>query len=97
MGVIECALAVYSWAIVGVLIVFLWRVAYFYEKSSGQRVGYHVFILPFLLLIFGVGWYLVHDVEFIGQPVGDLLLFGGGVLLFLFGNRLRELMTGERK
>jgi hypothetical protein len=32
-----------------------------------------------------------------GQPVGDLLFFGGGSLLFMFGGHLQELMTGERR
>lgn len=97
MDVIKYALAIYSWAIVGILILFLWRIACFYEKTSGQRVGYYVLLLPSLLLAAGMIWYLVRDVEFIGQPSGDLLLCGGGVLLFWFSSHLRELMTGERQ
>lgn len=97
MGVVKYVLTIYSWAVVGILLLFLWRIAYFYEKTSGQRVGYYVLLLPSLLLAAGMVWYLVRDVEFIGQPSGDLLLCGGGVLLFLFSIRLRELMTGERR
>lgn len=97
MDTAKYILTIYSWVIVGALVVFLGRIGYFYEKTSGQRVGYCVFILPLLLLAVGALWYLAHDVDFTGQPVGDVLLCGGGVLLFLFGNRLRELMTGERQ
>jgi len=97
MEAIKHILAIYSWAVIGILIVFLWRIAYFYEKTSGQRVYYYVLLLPSLLLAAGAIWHLVCDGEFIGQPAGDLLLFGGGALLWLFGFRLQELMTGERR
>ena len=94
---IKYVLTVYSWVVIGVLIAFLWRIAYFYEKTSGQRVGYYFLILPALLLTAGAVWYLVCGAEFIGQPTGDLLLFSGGGSLCLFGFRLQELMTGERR
>ncbi len=97
MSVAKYGLAVYSWVVVGVLIAFLWRVAYFYERTSGQKVHHYALALPSLLLAGGAAWYTWRNVEFVGQPAGDLLLCGGGVALFLFGNHLRELMTGERK
>ncbi len=94
---VKYALTIYSWAVVGVLIFFLWHIARFYAKTSGQRVAYYALVLPSVLLATGVIWYLVNDVDFVGQPVGDLLLLSSGVSLFLFGNHLRELMTGERR
>jgi predicted permease len=97
MKVIKTILSVYSWAAIGVLIAFLGRIAYFYAKTSGQRVGYYWLILPALLLVAGVVCYLRYSGDFTGQPTGDLLLFGGGALLCLFGSRLQELMTGERR
>ena len=97
MKVVKTILSVYSWAAIGVLIAFLGRIAYFYAKTSGQRVGYYWLILPALLLVAGVVCYLRYGGDFTGQPTGDLLLFGGGVLLCLFGSRLQELMTGERR
>ncbi|HEY73487.1 MAG TPA: hypothetical protein G4N99_09475 [Thermoflexia bacterium] len=96
MDVVKYVLIIYSWVIVGVLVFFLWRIARFYEETSGQHVGYYALFLALLLLATGVVWYLVNDVDFIGQPAGDLLLFSGGIVLFLFGNHLRELMTGEQ-
>jgi hypothetical protein len=95
--IIKYALMLYSWVAIGMLIVFLGRIAYFYEKTSGQRVGYYLVVVPALLLAAGAVWYIVRRVEFTGEPVGDLLLFFGGLLLFLFGGRLQELMTGERR
>jgi hypothetical protein len=78
------------------LFFFLWRIAEFYERASGQRVGYRFLVLPGVLLAAGVVWYLAHNNDFVGQPIGDLLLFAGGILLFLFSSRLQKLMTGER-
>ena len=80
---------------IGMLLVFLWRIAYFYEKTSGQRVGYHFLILPSFLLSAGVISYLTNGAEFVGQPRGDLLLMSGGLLLWLFSLRLHALMTGK--
>ncbi len=97
MEVVKYALTIYSWTVIGVLIAFLWRIAYFYEKTSGQRVRYYLLNLPSLLLAIAVIWYLVRDVEFTGEPAGDLFLFSGGLLLWMFGFRLQELMTGERR
>jgi len=97
MEIVKLILTIYSWAGIGALIVFLGRIAYFYEKTSGQRTNYYFLILPALLLAFGIVWYLAYTVEFTGWPIGDVLLFGGGALLSVFGFRLQEFMTGERK
>lgn len=95
MKTIEYILAIYSWIVIGMLIVFLWHIAHFFEKTSGQRVGYRFLILPSLLLAAGVIYYLVYGGGFVGQPAGDILLFSGGVSLCLFGLHLHKLMTGE--
>ena len=95
MEIVKKILAIYSWVVVGMLLVFLWRIAYFYEKTSGQPVRYYLLLFPALLLAAGAIWYLACEVDFIRLPGGDLLLFSGGVLLFLFGFRLQELMTGK--
>jgi hypothetical protein len=97
MEIIKYALTIYSWVAIGILIFFLGRIAYFYEQTSGQQTGYYFLLIPAVLLAAGVIWYLRHSIEFTGQPVGDLLLFGGGVLLSTFGVRLQEFMTGERR
>jgi hypothetical protein len=96
MQILEYILAIWSWTIIGVLIVFLWRIAYFYQKTSGQRVGYYLLVVATSLLATGAVWYLIANVEFTGEPAADALLFGGGLLFFVFGSRLQELMTGER-
>jgi hypothetical protein len=97
MQVLKYMLTIYAWLVIGMLLVFLGRIAYFYEKTSGQRVGHYLLFIPSLLLAGGAVWYLVHSVEFIGESFGNALLFAGGLLLFLFSGRLQELMTGERR
>jgi hypothetical protein len=96
MQILEYILAIWSWVVIGILLVFLWRIAYFYQKTSGQRVGYYLFIVAVVLLAIGAVWYLIVNVDFTEEPIADALLFGGGLLLFVFGGRLQELMTGER-
>jgi hypothetical protein len=97
MQIVAYILAIWSWLVIGVLIAFLWRVAYFYQKTSGQRVGQLLVLVPAVLLAAGSILYLVGDVGFVGNPVADLLLFSGGLSLVVFGVHLRELMTGERQ
>ena len=97
MEMIQRLLAAYSWAIVGVLLVFLWRIAWFYEKASEKSVGHKALLIPGFLLATGAVSYMVLAIDFVGEIVGDLLLFGGGVGLWLFGAHLQNLMTGERK
>jgi hypothetical protein len=97
MTVIQNALAIYGWVVVGALIVFLWRIAFFYEKTSGRWVGHYLVFIPGGLMLSGVVRYFVADKPLVGDAVGDLLLFVGGVGVALFGLRLQQLMTGERK
>lgn len=95
LHIIKQALSIYAWLVIGALIVFIWHIAGFYEKASGQAVGQRFLILPGLLLAGGVIWYLTQDCDFVGEPVGDVMLFAGGILLFLFAARLQKTMTGE--
>ncbi len=89
-------LAAYAWLAIGLLFYFLWRIAAFYERASGQRVGHRLLLVPGGLFAAGVLWYLWVDSDFVGHPVGDLLLCGGGILLLFFSGRLAALMTGGR-
>jgi hypothetical protein len=96
MEFVKQVFAVYSWAIIGVLIAFLWRVAQFYQRASGQRLGHALIIAPAVLLGAGAIRYTGLGGDFIGDPTSDALLFGGGVTLLLFGARMLQMMTGER-
>ena len=96
MGIGQTILMAYSWIVVGVLIIFLWRIAFFYEKTSERWVGHYLVMIPGLVLLAGVVRYLVVGKPLVGDSVGDILLFVGGLGMTVFGMRLQRLMTGEQ-
>jgi len=96
MEILKLALASWSWVVICVLVIFLGRIAYFYEKTSGHRVGYYLFVLPPIFLIVGAFLYLVSDVDFVGYPTADMLLACGGGLLIYLSIHLESSMTGKR-
>ena len=71
METAKYVLAIYSWVVITILIAFLWRIAYFYQKASGERLGHHTLAIPALLLVAGAIWYILFDLEFVGQLIGD--------------------------
>lgn len=96
MEVIKYTLSIYSLGAIGVLLFFLWHIARFYEKASGQSTGHQLLFIPTALLLGGMIWHLWHGCDFLKQPVGDSLLIAGGLMLFVFGIHLRQLMTGKQ-
>jgi hypothetical protein len=97
METAKVALSIYTWIVIGLLVAFLWRIAYFYEKASGERLRHYLLVVPGLLLAAAAARYIFRGADFVGDPIGDALLFLGGLSLSLFGYRLQDLMTGERK
>ena len=95
MRAVQAVLTAYSWVGVGVLIIFLWRIAFFYEKTSKRWVGHYLLMIPGLILLAGVVTYLIVGKPLVGDSVGDLLLFVGGLGVAVFGIRLQRLMMGE--
>ena len=93
---IQRALTAYSWAVIGILILFLGRIAFFYGRTSRHRVRYGLLVIPAVFMGAGAAWYSTREIGFFGEPTGDLLLFAGGMLLVALGARLRDLMTGAR-
>ena len=90
--------------LVAVLIYFLIRIARFYESkyaelyrdSPRQRTYYQLFLIPILLFVVAAGRYAFLG-EFCGDPIGDLALLVGGIILVVLGYRLQELMTGGHR
>jgi len=85
-----------SWIGISVLSFFLWRIARFYEHSSGETAHSWLFLFPMILLPTGAACYIFEGADFVGIPVGDLLLFAGGICLLFASARLERIMVGER-
>lgn len=96
MSILILLIAALTWIGIAVLVFFLWKIARFYEQSSGERVHSWIFPIPMLLLSAGALVYLYNDPAFVGVAAGDLLLLAGGVTLLLASYLLQQAMVGER-
>lgn len=94
---INLVLMTYSWVIVAILLVFLFLIARFYERKAQQRSYYQLFFLPLVLFLLGTLRYgSLSTCNFVGDPLGDILFFAGGVAAAILGYHLLNLMTGGR-
>jgi hypothetical protein len=97
MKIINSALTLYSWGVVAVLLIFQFLIARFYEKKSGQRSYYAIFLIPALLFLIAAARYAFWVDDLAGDMWGDsLLLAGGGVLASLNALLFRLMMGGKR-
>jgi len=96
MTVATCLVASLTWTGISLLIFLLWRIARFYEHSSGQRAYSYLFLLSLLLLLAGAVYYILFDVDFIGSTTASLLLFFGGTLLGIATILLGQVMGVDR-
>lgn len=96
MLVINALFTVYTWAVVGVLLYFTFIIARFYERKSGIRSYYHLFLVP--IILFGVASirYAIILTSVAGDFWGDLLRFGAGVIVSVAMVYLLNLMVGGR-
>jgi len=89
---VNAVLQLLAWGVICVLIVVLYRIARFYQLTSGRRSLYRWFFMPLVLLAAAA----VLDV--VGGPnlIGDALQLVGGASLIGLGYNLLRLMTGSR-
>ena len=85
-----------TWAEIALLLFLLWRIARFYEHSSGRRAGSFLFLPPLILLPAGAIYALLKGGGSVGNTVSDFLLFLGGASLILATNLLGQIMVGGR-
>ncbi len=83
MSVLLRVIATLAWLGVLFLVFLLWRIARFYEHSSGQRVYAWLFLLILVLFLAGAAWYIIADPGFLGIPLADGLLCAGGMLTLI--------------
>ena len=96
MTILIKLLTLYIWAGVAVLLMLLYRIAHFYQVTTGLRSHYRYFLIPVVSFIVGMLRYLMTDIGFAGDVMGDLFFFLGGISLSLVGYYLLKLMTGGR-
>ena len=94
MATVNAILLLIAWAVICVLIAVLYRIARFYQITSGRRSLYRWFLVPLVLLAAAA----VTDLLIVGEPNvwGDALLLLGGASLIGLGYNLLRLMTGSR-
>jgi len=93
---IESTFTIVAWGGVGVLVFLLYRIAHFYQATSGQSTHYRLFLIPMaLFLLGGTRYAMVGDLA--GDVIGDSLQLAGGVLLLWLGASLLQMMTGGRR
>jgi hypothetical protein len=85
-----------SWIGITLLVFFLRKIARFYERSSDETAQSWLFLFPIVLLPAGALWYLMYSPDFVGEPIGDLLLFIGGAVLITASYILQQAMMGEQ-
>lgn len=80
MNILLRVLAALVWSGILFLVFLLWRIARFYERSSGQRVYAWLFLVILGLFLAGAAWYIFAEPGFVGIPPADGLLCAGGIL-----------------
>lgn len=95
MNVMDGALSVYIWVGLSALMIFLYRIARFYQATSGRRSYYQLFLVPIVLLLAGGLRYASLSI-FVGDGLGDVLMVIGGFSLIGLGYYMLRLMTGGR-
>ncbi len=97
MKIISGALTLYNWGVVAVLLVFQFLIARFYEKKSGQRSWYALFLIPVPVLLVAAARYAFCTGDLAGDTWGDSLLSIGGGILVILNVFLYQLMMGDKQ
>ena len=94
MATVNAILLLIAWVVICVLIAVLYRIARFYQITSGRPSLYHWFLVPLVLLAAAA----VTDLLTIGESNvwSDTLLLLGSASLIGLGYNLLRLMTGSR-
>ena len=94
MLALNAVLTLIVWSLIGVLIVVVYRIARFYQITSGRRTYYRGFLVPLILLPLAA--LLNVSVDPLLDLWRDVLLLVGGISLIGLGYYLLRLMIGSR-
>ena len=89
-------LLLYTWFPLAGVIAIILLVARFYQKFSGDRTYYNLYLVPLALFGLGIVRYASVD-QIAGDLPGDLLMGTGGFILIALSLLLYRLMTAGRK
>ena len=95
--VIDTLLTIYTWIVAVAIVLFLFLIARFFQRKSGQRSYFQLFIIPTVLFLLAGARYAFFEDSYVGDPMADSLLFGAGVTTIALGSYLFILMTGGRR
>ena len=88
-------LSIFAWFPVAVLLALLTLIARFYQKQTGEATYYPLFAVP--IVCFGLAAaQQTRTNRIFTDPIGDLLLFLGGVVLVILCLWLYHKMTSGR-
>ena len=104
MATVFSVLNLYSWALAGALIHFLYQIARFYqakyaelyEDKPRQRTYAWLFVVPLVLFPLAAARYALLDAH-IGDLVSDLAFLVGGLVLAAASYHLYRLLMGGRR
>ncbi len=89
-------LLLYIWFPLATTLAIVLLIARFYEKFSGERTYYLLYLIP--LVLFGVASVRYASIDQIaGDAVADTLTGIAGMVLIVLSGRLYRLMTAGRK
>jgi hypothetical protein len=97
VGVVSISqfLMLYVWFLLSVLLLLLFLIARFYERSSHERTYFHLYALP--IVLFGIATARYSSINQIaGDGLGDILMAGAGIALIGLCVFLYYLMTRGR-
>lgn len=96
MNIVYGILTIYIWAIVSVLLYFIFLIARFYERKSGRKTYYNAFLVAIGLFILSGIKYTLSPTIISGDTWADIIRFLAGLITGGFGLYLLKLMVGSR-
>lgn len=105
MSWINFIFALIGWSGIIAIQIVLMKIARFFEENSGKQTYHHFYYFTILCTSIGTGRYLWRllvpspspCLDFLGDPLANLLFSIAGLGLLLLGTNLYEKMMGDAK